>query len=180
MPVTTPPKSFLSIQLRKSTLNEHRISLSIMMPHIFHLPFKIAMVTLCKSYNSDSSFRVIQPLSTPPKPALVKLYPGGTGMGVGLAVLQRSLSTQSFCGQSVCLSSASQNQEHLNSHVSHDSLFTFRSCCYQILFCIYFLYIMKTRLFNSICCLLVLLLLLPVLCIPLYSLLQFTAQLGSK
>lgn len=178
MRVTTPPKSFLSIQLRKSALNEHRVSLGMMIPHIFHLPFKIATITFCKSCNSDCSFRVVQPLSTPPKP--VKIHPGGTGMGVGLAVIQRCLSTQIILWtvslSCFCISKLGTSYPH----ISHDSLFTFRSCCYRILFCIYFLCIMKTQLFISLHCLLVLLLLLLVFYIPLYSPFQFTAQLGSN
>lgn len=145
---------------------------------LFHLPFKIATITFCKSCNSDCSFRVVQPLSTPPKP--VKIHPGGTGMGVGLAVIQRCLSTQIILWtvslSCFCISKLGTSYPH----ISHDSLFTFRSCCYRILFCIYFLCIMKTQLFISLHCLLVLLLLLLVFYIPLYSPFQFTAQLGSN
>lgn len=133
MPVTSPPKSFLSKQLRRSTLNEHRVSLSIVMPHIFHLLFEIATVAFCKIYNSDCSSRVVQPLSIPPKPALVKIHPEGTGMGVGLAVLQKSISTQiilcTVSLSSFCISKLGTSY----SHVSHDCLLTFLSCCYQVL-----------------------------------------------
>lgn len=157
-----------------------RYLLIIMMPHIFHLTFKIATITFSKSSNSDCSFRVVQPLCTPTNPVLVKIHPGITGMGVGLAVLQRSLSTQivlwTVSLSLLCVSKSGT----FYSHVPCDSLFTFWSCRYQILFWIYFLCIMKTQLFSCLYWLLVLLLLLPVLYIPLHSPLQFTAQLRSN
>lgn len=129
MPVTTPPKSLLSIQLGKSTLNEHRISLSIMMPHIFHLPFKIATITSYKSCSSDFRAPFHATLTGAGKNLSWRNRVGGW-----TCCSSRSLSTQIILWvvslSFFCISELGTSY----SHVSHDSLFTYRSCCYKYYF----------------------------------------------